>query len=182
MATLTVKTYSVTGSMFIASASQPANDPYFGASAHLLMVNISLSALFNTFSTVGIACRLFYYRKILRSTKASATLDPYVSISAILVESALLYTLNVIFAVVTLGLNNPLDDVLVPLLGQTETIAPLMIMYRVQRGIAWSANTYKSFDASASVPLSNIQFAPGTATIDSSTTHVGGRLDNVEEA
>ncbi|EIW80649.1 hypothetical protein CONPUDRAFT_57557 [Coniophora puteana RWD-64-598 SS2] len=168
----------IVGCLLIVNIVQPANNPYFGDSAHLTMVTFTLSAFFNACTTLAISGRLLYYRSTLKGMKAAASLNNYVSISAMLIESAALFTVTDVFLVVALGLNNVLDGVLMPLLGQIVIISPLMIVYRVQLGTAFSSETYyNSIHLTERGAPKGLEFYPHMPadTIRSSVTEVDGR-------
>ncbi|EIW81725.1 hypothetical protein CONPUDRAFT_72131 [Coniophora puteana RWD-64-598 SS2] len=93
----------------------------------------SLSIAFNVLLTLAIIGRLLYMRWRIRSTAASVVLTPYVSISAMLIESAAVYTITGLVLVIGLGLVNNIQLLAQQVLGQTQ-------------GKAWSMGTYGSFD------------------------------------
>jgi len=138
----------VLGCLMIADICNPSNNFYAGFAAHILIIFLGLSAAYNTVLTLGIVLHLMYMRlklKALASLSTSSTMTPYVSVSAMLIESAMLYTVNALIFVISFALNSNLANLVLGPLGQTTSIAPLMIIYRVLVGRAWSDDTFSSF-------------------------------------
>ncbi|KAK0209099.1 hypothetical protein DFS33DRAFT_503470 [Desarmillaria ectypa] len=101
----------------------------------------SISVGLNIVFTCLIATRLLLIRQ-----RANAVLGPnhgshYTSVVAIMVESAVLYSLWALVFLITYARNNPVQNILLPPLGQIEGIAPLLIILRVIRGRAWNSTT-----------------------------------------
>ncbi|PBK76494.1 hypothetical protein ARMSODRAFT_1078617 [Armillaria solidipes] len=101
----------------------------------------SISAGLNIVFTFLIATRLLLIRR-----RANAVLGPshgshYTSVLAIVIESAALYSLWALIFLITYARNNPVQNILLPPLGQIEGIAPLLIILRVIRGRAWNSTT-----------------------------------------
>ncbi|KAJ3567409.1 hypothetical protein NP233_g6390 [Leucocoprinus birnbaumii] len=93
-------------------------------------VSISL----NVIITACISLKLLYLRKISLGLGAE-----YVSVTAMLVESAALYTSNGLIFVISYAFSSPIQHIALPLLGQMQTIAPLLIILRVLQGRACAA-------------------------------------------
>jgi len=86
--------------------------------------------------TVVIVSRLLYIRWKLRKIIDSSDLSPYVSISAMLLESAFLYTAWAILFIVTYAKGLNLYQLFYQPMGQIQSIAPLLIILRVAQGRA----------------------------------------------
>ncbi|EJD50827.1 hypothetical protein AURDEDRAFT_159970 [Auricularia subglabra TFB-10046 SS5] len=121
---------------------------YFeGTGAALLIAYYALSVALNVLATVAISIRLWIARRRMR-TISSGIASSYISISAILIESAFLYTVCGIAFLVPFGLADPSQNIILPTLAQVESIAPLLIIMRVAQGRAWSAETTTQYDRS----------------------------------
>ncbi|EIW81707.1 hypothetical protein CONPUDRAFT_53844, partial [Coniophora puteana RWD-64-598 SS2] len=83
----------------------------------------SLSISVNVLLTLEITAYLLYARWRIQSIAATTMLTPYVSVSAMLIESAMLYTINGLILVISLALENPVQDLATPVLGQTQVSA-----------------------------------------------------------
>lgn len=100
----------------------------------------SISVGFNIIVTLAIVARLLIMRRRIGKVMPT-TASPYVSISAMLIESAFLYSAAGVIFIVTYGLNSPVQNLVLPTLAQIESIAPLLIIMRVAQGQAWTADT-----------------------------------------
>ena len=70
--------------------------------------------------TALIAGRLLFMRYRLKKLVGASSSMPYVTITAMLVESAAIYSINGITFLVAYGLNDPSQDLWLPVLGQTQ--------------------------------------------------------------
>ncbi|TFK24220.1 hypothetical protein FA15DRAFT_756680 [Coprinopsis marcescibilis] len=99
----------------------------------------SLSIALNVSLTILISGRLFILRR--RTNQAlgnSAHSKPYISLLSMLVESAALYSLWVVVFIILYARHSPAQHIIFPPLGQVQGIAPLLIIFRVGQGKAWS--------------------------------------------
>ncbi|KAF7312840.1 hypothetical protein MKEN_00967900 [Mycena kentingensis (nom. inval.)] len=115
-----------------------------------------------------IAGRLLFMRRRLRRLMGPDTRTPYVTLSAMLVESATLYSVNGLVFLISYGVNSPVQNLFLPLLGQTQSIAPLLIILRVARGYAWNGDTTNQFSSVRFAGKSNSRptaFQGGSTTI-----------------
>ncbi|KZV83801.1 hypothetical protein EXIGLDRAFT_842663 [Exidia glandulosa HHB12029] len=127
---------------------------YFeGTGAALLIAYYTLSVALNLFATVTISVKLWAARRRLRDVSTSIS-SSYLSVSAILIESAFLYTACGIAFLVPFGLGDPFQNVILPTLAQVESIAPLLIIMRVAQGHAWSPSVEDTQFATTSIALS----------------------------
>ncbi|KAA1472939.1 hypothetical protein DENSPDRAFT_899391, partial [Dentipellis sp. KUC8613] len=102
-------------------------------------------------TTVLLTClivgRLIYLRRELRHIVDAEFLHvPYLSISAMLVESASLYSFSILALAVLYARCNQAWNAIYPLVGQLQMIAPELIILRVARGEGFTRNT--SFEMS----------------------------------
>lgn len=79
----------------------------------------SISIALNVIITTCIASRLLYMRyQIRRATVGSGS--EYISITSMMIESAVLYTVNGLIFLVSYALNSPVQNLALPVLGQTQ--------------------------------------------------------------
>jgi hypothetical protein len=78
----------------------------------------SLSVALTVVSTVLITIRLMAGRKTVQKILGTSYSAPYVSVTAMIIESAALYTVVGIFFVAFLATGNPGQNVLNPMIGQ----------------------------------------------------------------
>lgn len=122
-----------------------------GASLHsgvirpILTSYFTLSIAFNILLTCLIVIRLMIARRRYSIVGAG----PYVSVSAMLIESAFIYSAAGIAYLVVYGINNRGQNTILPVLAQLQTVAPLLIIMRVAQGRAWSRETGAGLAASS---------------------------------
>jgi hypothetical protein len=81
----------------------------------------SLSLGLNITITIAIAGRLFYMRSKLRTALGDQCLaSPYVSVAAMIVESASLYTSTTLIFIVLYARGSPVQNYVLPVLGQIQ--------------------------------------------------------------
>ena len=113
----------------MAELSRPGETIWSTISVNLAIPYWSISIALNVILTLCIAGRLFYVRLQLRHIMGAAPMTLYVSVSAMLIESASLYSINGIIFIVSYGINSPVQNLALPLLGQTQASPLLNILY-----------------------------------------------------
>ncbi|KAJ7793421.1 hypothetical protein B0H14DRAFT_3889355 [Mycena olivaceomarginata] len=134
-------TSMILSAILIAELCQPGNSFWTAISMKLAIPYWAISISMTVILTTLIAGRLLFMRYRLDRLVGARTFTPYVTITAMLVESAALYSINGLVFLVSYGLNSPSQNLWLPLLGQTQSIAPLLIILRVAQGQAWSGRT-----------------------------------------
>ncbi|KZV89598.1 hypothetical protein EXIGLDRAFT_677842 [Exidia glandulosa HHB12029] len=109
--------------------------------AQLLTAYFSLSVGLNILLTAAIVGKLYFARRKLRSISSATSLSHHTSVAAMLIESALLYSVCGIIFLVPFSISDFTQNLVLPTLGQVESIAPLLIIMRVAQGQAWSSET-----------------------------------------
>lgn len=113
--------------MLVTSLSHSNSTLWSALSAKLAIAYWSMSIANNAVLTIGIAGRLMLWRwrchRIL-----GATSTPYLTISAMMVESALLYTINGLIFIISFGINSPVQNLAVCILGQTQVRSRISII------------------------------------------------------
>ncbi|KAL0961269.1 hypothetical protein HGRIS_006232 [Hohenbuehelia grisea] len=121
----------------------------------LMIINIVLTAM--------IATRLLMMRRTIKSLLGDEHSKMYTGVAAIVIESALPFSILSIVLLALFGDQNIAQNLFVPLLVQFECIAPQLIVLRVILGQAASRNILKQQNTNT-IPHS-IRFAPGTTSI-----------------
>ena len=106
--------------MLMAELSRPGETIWSTISVNLAIPYWSISIVLNVMLTLCIAGRLVHMRLQLRRIIGEEPMTPYVSVSAMLIESASLYSINGIIFIVSYGINSPVQNLALPLLGQTQ--------------------------------------------------------------
>ncbi|KAF9065823.1 hypothetical protein BDP27DRAFT_1424442 [Rhodocollybia butyracea] len=128
--------------LLIAMLSRPDLTLWSTISVQLALSYGSISIAFNLLVTVLICGRLMVMRQRLKKSDLHQdNHSPYTTVAAMLIESAFIYSATALAVLISLALNSPVQNLWLPLLGQVQSIAPLLIILRVAEGKAWSAET-----------------------------------------
>ncbi|KAJ7430357.1 hypothetical protein B0H11DRAFT_2374447 [Mycena galericulata] len=148
---------------FIISIIQSEDTFWATRSIQLGIAYWSLSIALNIILTLAITTRIWLVRRRLRNALSLGAQNSgqYVSIVAMLIESAALYAVWSTVFLICYARNTPFQNILLPPLGQVQGIAPALILFRVAQGRAWSHDTANVTMSSASgrnrsIPLSNL--------------------------
>ncbi|KAF7329198.1 hypothetical protein MKEN_00180400 [Mycena kentingensis (nom. inval.)] len=107
-----------------------------------LMINLvnfgiaywSLSIALNLLLTTAITARILLVRRELRGILGADHAKQYVSVVAMVIESAALYAVWSLAFLIAFALHSPIRDMFLPVLGQVQGIAPVLILFRVAQG------------------------------------------------
>ncbi|KZV96246.1 hypothetical protein EXIGLDRAFT_833740 [Exidia glandulosa HHB12029] len=107
------------GCTIIAMVTLPQLVLWATTSANLLTAYFSISVAFNVLLTVSIVTKLVRTRRSL--VKVTSTLAPYLSVSAMLIESAVIYSVFGLMLVVAAGIKSAaLQNFVLPTLSQVQ--------------------------------------------------------------
>ncbi|EIW84742.1 hypothetical protein CONPUDRAFT_162090 [Coniophora puteana RWD-64-598 SS2] len=95
----------------------------------------------NVYVTALIAGRLYLYRRRFKENWGSPDSRHYSSMGVILIESYVPLTICTIPLLATYLTNHPAEFMVALILGEMQIIAPLVVMIRVSRGVAWDSST-----------------------------------------
>lgn len=108
---------------------------------YISLAYFSTTLALNIVVTLLIVARLLAWRwhfsRILGADRGAH----YSNIAAILVESASLYSIFSIMFLVPLALNYPLASVFLQTMGQVQTVASFLIIFRLASGMGWTEGT-----------------------------------------
>ncbi|KAG6369581.1 hypothetical protein JVT61DRAFT_14240 [Boletus reticuloceps] len=116
-------------------------NPYVTNGVNFTLPYLSLSLALNILLTIAIVLRLLTFRY-----RTVAVLGPkygthYTSIAAMIIESAALYSAVSVTFLVLFGIGNAVSQVFLQSLNQFQTIATLLIVFRVAQGKGWTEET-----------------------------------------
>ncbi|KAJ7123513.1 hypothetical protein C8R44DRAFT_538714, partial [Mycena epipterygia] len=130
---------SIASSIALIISVTRSGDTFWSArSLHFGIVYWSLSLSLNIILTGSIVTRIRIVRHRVRKLLGSEHSAQYLSVTAMLIESAALYAIWSLVFLICYARNTPLQNILLPPLGQIEGIAPVLILFRVAQGRAWS--------------------------------------------
>ncbi|KAJ7929590.1 hypothetical protein B0H13DRAFT_1596114 [Mycena leptocephala] len=152
------------GTLWTLESSQPTLSMYsalplaYGTSYYA----ISLSA--NIILTLLIIGRLVSYRRTLIQSLPAESANHYISLAAVIIESAALYSVFAILFLITYAVNNPTNQVWLAVASACQQIANLLIIYRLADGSAWKKDMLSTQTA--------IQFKSGSNRTNINSFHV----------
>ncbi|KAI0252911.1 hypothetical protein BJV78DRAFT_1197592 [Lactifluus subvellereus] len=123
----------VTGSLALRQLATPGTTQTTNKLANWLVVYRTVSLSLCTILTSLITGRLIFVHRGSESLFRSPR-SPFLNIATIIVESAALETVSTLIYIITVGIGSPLQNVFLPVLGQVQVIAPMLILYRVAHG------------------------------------------------
>ncbi|KAK2462320.1 hypothetical protein APHAL10511_005626 [Amanita phalloides] len=160
---LTLLSSFALGTIWILESSQQGLSMFskvpiaFGTAYYVISLNV------NILVTVLIIMRLLFHRRAILNVLPVEYTKQYLSVAAIVVESALLYSIFALIFIITYAINNPMNPVFLCIASSCQQIAGYLIILRVSQGRAWTSDTLtmgKSCDASKLVfnsPVSTSQ-------------------------
>ncbi|KAJ6482591.1 hypothetical protein C8R45DRAFT_1001965 [Mycena sanguinolenta] len=165
----------IMSAILIAVLTRPGNTFWTALSVKLAIPYWAISISMTVILTALIAGRLLFMRYRLKKLVGASSSMPYVTTTAMFIESAAIYSINGIIFLVAYGLNDPSQNLWLPLLGQTQSIAPLLIILRIAHGQAWSGATMdqltsvalRKTNAGSTTVLDTVQSRPTNARVGS---------------
>lgn len=155
----------VLGTLFLYQISSPSSSPFSAAGT---TINFTLPYFFfelatNIIVTVLIVLRLYFYRLHMKQ----ALLGPrhvaeHTSVESMIVESAAIYSTFSLLFLIPFATKSPVANVFMQVLGETQLIAPLLIIFREAQGNGWISSTSSTASSSKtavpSAQFSDIEF------------------------
>ncbi|KAM6498723.1 hypothetical protein JOM56_006671 [Amanita muscaria] len=129
------------GTIWCLQSSQPGLSLHskiaiaFGTSYYVTSLSV------NVVVTVLIVFRLALHRRYILRSLPSEHAKHYLSVAAIVVESAALYSVFALAFIISYALNNPINQFFLTISSCCQQIAGYLIILRVAQGRAWSTNT-----------------------------------------
>ncbi|KAF5329904.1 hypothetical protein D9758_018697 [Tetrapyrgos nigripes] len=159
----------------IAMLSQPTVTFWTKISFHLALSFWSISIAFNVIVTFLIAARLLLMRQRSSKLLGYHSSSPYTTVSAMLIESAFIYSSTGLAFLISYGVNSPVQNLFLPLLGQVQSIAPLLIILRVAEGKGWSKDTANAITHTSSLHCASRGTVPAHITSETVLNTMGSR-------
>ncbi|SJL04988.1 uncharacterized protein ARMOST_08359 [Armillaria ostoyae] len=131
----------VLGLLWLIQVSAPSSSPWATSTINFTQPYFWTSFSLNVFMTLAIVMRLFLFRYRISKAMGPSYGRQYTSIASMIVESSLLYTSFQLLFIVPFGLNSAVQTIFIQPLSQVQVIAPLLIIFRVSSGQAWTSDT-----------------------------------------
>jgi hypothetical protein len=128
----------VTGSLALNQLTTPGTTQKTNKLANWLVVYRTVSLSLGVIVTSSIIARLLYVHRRMGSVFRSPR-SPYLGVVAMLVESASLDTVSTLVYIVTVGINSPLQNVFLPILGQVQVSSSIVALINPQIQLIESA-------------------------------------------
>lgn len=137
------------GIMFIYQTSQPDSSIWSSVAINFGLPYFSISLSLNILLTLMIVSRLILHNRNIRKATGAppGASGLYKTIITVLVESSTLYAVNSLLFVAPWGANSHVADIFLPILAETQVIAPLLIIRRVAKQSALTSSTIASGNA-----------------------------------
>ncbi|TCD67790.1 hypothetical protein EIP91_011918 [Steccherinum ochraceum] len=134
--------------LLLSLLAQPGSTLWESSSVNFALAYWSTSIATTITLTTLIVGHLLYMRLKVRGSIGT----PYLSVSAMLIESAFLYSAFALAFLIPYAQNSSVNYLLFQVLGQVQSIAPLLIILRVAQGRALSRETWRD-TINASKPM-----------------------------
>jgi len=135
----------VMGIMLVYQTSRPGSEVWTSLAVNFGLGYFSLSLSLNILLTLMIVTRLILHTRNIMGAPARV----YRAIITMLIESSALYAINSLLFVGPWGAGNHAADIFLPILAQTQVIAPLLIIQRVANRRALTSNCVVTGSASS---------------------------------
>lgn len=142
----------ITGTLWLVIVSTPVQSVNGWMSFSLLFPYLCFSLAINIFISLLTVMRLLYHRHRISKVLGLGHGAMYASFAAIVIESAAIYSICSLLYLVPYTLNSPISYAFMQLLGEAQVVAPLLILYRIAVGKAWTTRSNTLMDEN-SIPL-----------------------------
>ncbi|KAF9465120.1 hypothetical protein BDZ94DRAFT_1296643 [Collybia nuda] len=142
------------GIMTIYQSSRPNSDLWTTVTVNFGLPYFSISSALNILLTLMIVVRLSLHYRKFKDTLGRRFLSQYKGVITMLVESSAIYAISSILFIGTYGANNTISVLFIPILSQTQIIAPLLIISRVSKRKAWTEDSATHPGDSLTLPSS----------------------------
>lgn len=163
----------VFGILDLIAIGPPNGNFYEGLAARVGLVYFSLTIGLNVITTCLICGRIMFYAKRMRNDLGLEVSKAYFTAVAIIVESALPYTLFGVAFLVSFGIGSETWILFLSLYGMFTCISPQILILRVVRRRAWSVETAQP---TALVFATRSATAPHTTSETESETETGNSV------
>ncbi|KAJ7593745.1 hypothetical protein C8J56DRAFT_777715 [Mycena floridula] len=131
------------GSLFLYAGTKAGSSLFAHLTVGFGVPYFTISAALNFLITTLITTRLLRARWHLTRANVATSDNSYVSISAMIIESSMLYAVISICFVIPFGLNNHVASIFLPLQGLAPVISSTLLIFRVARRRAWEHHAFE---------------------------------------
>ncbi|EIW78827.1 hypothetical protein CONPUDRAFT_166725 [Coniophora puteana RWD-64-598 SS2] len=140
--------------------SIPGHGFYSDVAHRTTVPGFILPMVLNVFTTSCMAGRLYYYRRRLAQSVGPDDPNPkiYTNVAAMLIESCALYTSCSVISIILYLLHSSGEFPMITVLAQVQIIAPLLVLLRIARGIAWDETAVTTVTTGVTGPERAVKF------------------------
>ncbi|KAI0336838.1 hypothetical protein GY45DRAFT_1377537 [Cubamyces sp. BRFM 1775] len=139
---LTIASLIVIGSVFLKDTETLSVHLWTDTITIPPLAYLTLSFLANVVLTLVIVARIMLLRRRIVQILGVLHTTTYTSVATMLIESASLYSVVAAICIFACALQSPLQNALLPMLGQLQAIPPLLIALRVMEGRVVNADAW----------------------------------------
>ncbi|KAJ6500148.1 hypothetical protein C8R47DRAFT_284047 [Mycena vitilis] len=131
------------GVCWLKQVGTASSSPWNTSGINFTTPYFTMSLALNIFVTLLIVARLMLYRKQINQALPSGTEHgaQYVSLAAMVFESAAIYSLFSLLFLVPFIMKQPLSQLFIQALSPVQIMSTLLIIFRIAQGKAWSNST-----------------------------------------
>ncbi|KAF9464030.1 hypothetical protein BDZ94DRAFT_1136969, partial [Collybia nuda] len=129
------------GIMTLFQSTRPDAHLWLSLDVNFALPYFSISSALNITLTILIIVRLIMHQRSFRLVLGRRSAAQYADIITMLIESSAVYAISSFLFIGPFGGGNSVALVFLPILSQTQVIAPLLIISRVSRQQAWTHET-----------------------------------------
>ncbi|KAJ7680581.1 hypothetical protein DFH06DRAFT_1315334 [Mycena polygramma] len=143
------------GVCWLKQVGTASSSPWNTSGINFTTPYFTMSLALNIFVTLLIVARLMMYRKQINQALPSGTEHgaQYVSLAAMVFESAAIYSVFSLLFLVPFIMKHPLSQLFIQALSPVQIMSTLLIIFRIAQGKAWSNSTIVTMDASEAFPV-----------------------------
>jgi len=168
----------VMGILFLLQVS--STSPWTPGTVNWTIPFLALSLSLNIIITTAIVIRVLLHRRRLRGVLGSNHGQHYISVAAMIVESASIFSVFSLLFIIPFGLNNSLNQIFFQPLSVVQIIAMLLIIFRVAQGKGWTSDVTNQI-STANGPSIRFASAPSSTTVFGRSKHSDGLTIRMDE-
>ncbi|KAJ7346890.1 hypothetical protein DFH08DRAFT_937271 [Mycena albidolilacea] len=144
------------GILWLKQVGAPSSSPWDTAGINFTTPYFAMSLALNILVTILIVVRLMLYRRRINQALPSNTNHGahYVSLAAMIYESAAIYSVFSLLFLVPFTIGHPLSQLFIQALSPVQIMSSLLIIFRIAQGKAWSNKTVMIMTVSEAFPES----------------------------
>ncbi|KAI0030173.1 hypothetical protein K488DRAFT_54802 [Vararia minispora EC-137] len=161
--------------LFLAEVNGAGSEWFSSVTTNFALGYLAGSIATTLLLTTLIVGKLLYFRLQLRRALGPAfdiTTSPYLTISAMLIESACLYSAFTLPYLILFSRNDPFQNIFLPIAGQGQVIAPLLIIMRVAQGRGFTENALKQAHSTIVSRSMVLRVSARPSSYENHTVHV----------